>query len=142
VTYLDTGCFVKLYYPEPDSAQVVALIQGKALCHTLLHELEFMNALQLKVFLKSATAAQVTAARALVEADLKAGVLVSPSGEWKDIFTEAAKLAEQHTGTVGCRSLDILHCAAASVLAASEFISTDARQRKLAVAMGLNLVTF
>ena len=142
MTYLDTGCFVKLYYPEPDSAQVVALIQGKALCHTLLHELEFMNALQLKVFLKSATAAQVTAARALVEADLKAGVLVSPSGEWKDIFTEAAKLAEQHTGTVGCRSLDILHCAAASVLAASEFISTDARQRKLAVAMGLNLVTF
>jgi len=121
---------------------VVALIQGKALCHTLLHELEFMNALELKVFLKSATAAQVTAARALVEADLKAGVLVSPSGEWKDIFTEAAKLAEQHTGTVGCRSLDILHCAAARVLAASEFISTDARQRKLAVAMGLNLVTF
>ena len=142
MTYLDTGCFVKLYYPEPDSAQVVALIQGKALCHTLLHELEFMNALELKVFLKSATAAQVTAARALVEADLKAGVLVSPSGEWKDIFTEAAKLAEQHTGTVGCRSLDILHCAAARVLAASEFISTDARQRKLAVAMGLNLVTF
>lgn len=142
MTYLDTGCFVKLYYPEPDSAQVVALIQGKALCHTLLHELEFMNALQLKVFLKSATAAQVTAARALVEADLKAGVLVSPSGEWKDIFTEAAKLAEQHTGTVGCRSLDILHCAAARVLDASEFISTDARQRKLAVAMGLNLVTF
>lgn len=28
VTYLDTGCFVKLYYPEPDSAQVIALIQG------------------------------------------------------------------------------------------------------------------
>ena len=142
MTYLDTGCFVKLYYPEPDSAQVVALIQGKPLCYTPLHELEFMNALQLKVFLKSATAAQVTAARALVETDLKAGVLVSPSGEWKDIFAEAVKLAEQHTGTIGCRSLDILHCAAAKVLAASEFISTDARQKKLAVAMGLNLVTF
>ena len=101
-----------------------------------------MNALQLKVFLKSATAAQVTAARALVETDLKAGVLVSPSGEWKDIFAEAVKLAEQHTGTIGCRSLDILHCAAAKVLAASEFISADARQKKLAVAMGLNLVSF
>jgi hypothetical protein len=24
VTYLDTGCFVKLYYPEVDSAQVIA----------------------------------------------------------------------------------------------------------------------
>ncbi len=142
MTYLDTGCFVKLYYPEPDSAKVIALIQGKALCHTPLHELEFMNALQLKVFLKNATAAQVTAARALVESDLKSGVLVSPSGEWKDIFAEAVKLAEHHTGTIGCRSLDILHCAAAKVLVASEFISTDARQKKLAVAMGLNLVTF
>lgn len=142
MTYLDTGCFVKLYYPEPDSAQVVALIQGKALCHTPLHALEFLNALQLKVFLKGATAAQVTAARAWVEADLKTGVLVSPSGEWKDIFAEAVKLAEQHTGTIGCRSLDILHCAAAKVLAAGEFVSTDARQKKLAVAMGLNLVTF
>lgn len=81
MTYLDTGCFVKLCYPEPDSPKVIALIQGKALCHTPLHELEFMNALRLKVFVKSATVAQVTAARALVEADLKAGVLVSPCGE-------------------------------------------------------------
>ncbi|MBI4323921.1 MAG: type II toxin-antitoxin system VapC family toxin [Chloroflexi bacterium] len=142
MTYLDTGCFVKLYYPEPDSAKVVALIQGKPICHTPLHELEFVNALQLKVFFSSATAAQVTAARALVEADLKAGVLVSPGGEWKDILAEAGKLAEQHTGTIGCRSLDILHCAAAKVLAAGEFISTDSRQKKLAAAVGLNLATF
>ncbi len=25
MTYLDTACFVKLYYPEPDSAKVVTL---------------------------------------------------------------------------------------------------------------------
>jgi predicted nucleic acid-binding protein len=142
VTYLDTGCFVKLYYPEPDSAKVVALIHGKPLCHTPLHELEFRNGLQLKVFLKGATAAQVTAACALIEADLQAGVLMSPVGEWKDIFAEAVTLADQHTATIGCRSLDILHCAAAKVLAASEFITTDSRQKKLADSMGLNLVTF
>ena len=140
--YLDTGCFVKLYYPEPDSANVVALIQGKPLCHTPLHELEFVNALQLKIFSATATAVQVTAARALVHADLKAGVLVSPAGEWKDILAEAVKLADQYTGVIGCRSLDILHCAAAKVLSAGEFITTDARQKKLAAAMGLNLVTF
>jgi hypothetical protein len=50
------------------------------------------------------------------------------------------KLSELHTGTIGCRSLDILHCATAKVLAAAEFISTDTRQKKLATAMGLNLV--
>jgi predicted nucleic acid-binding protein len=142
VIYLDTGCFVKLYYPEPDSAKVIALIQGKPVCHTPLHELEFINALQLKVFFKTATTVQVTAARALVEADLKTGVLVSASGDWKDIFREAVILAAQHTGTFGCRSLDVLHCAAAKILGASEFISTDGRQKKLAAAVGLNLVTF
>jgi hypothetical protein len=39
----------------------------------------------------------------------------------------------------GCRSLDILHCAAAKLLGAAGFVSTDVRQRKLAAAMGLNL---
>ena len=34
--YLDPGCFVKRYYPEPDSAKVGALIQGKPLCGTPL----------------------------------------------------------------------------------------------------------
>ena len=142
MTYLDSGCFVKLYYPEPDSAKVIALIRGKSVCYTPLHELEFVNALQLKVFFKTATAAQVTAARALVAADLQAGVIVSAGGDWKDVFQEAVKLAEQHSGTMGCRSLDVLHCAAAKVLGASEFISTDGRQKKLATAMGLNLVAF
>ena len=100
-----------------------------------------MNALQLKIFFKNATPQQVTAARALVETDLKSGVLTSAGGDWPNLFREAVKLAEQHTGAIGCRSLDILHCAAAKVLAATELISTDARQKKLATAMGLNLVT-
>lgn len=76
-----------------------------------------------------------------MEADLKSGVLVSAGGDWPNIFREAVKLAEQHTGRVGCRSLDILHCAAAKTLAVTEFVSTDTRQKKLATAMGLNLVT-
>ena len=142
VIYLDTGCLVKLYYPEPDSAQIVAHIQGKAILYTPLHELEFTNALQLKFFFKGATITQIAAARAAVDEDLKCGVLVSARGDWIPIFQEASRLAEQYTGTVGCRSLDILHCAAAKVLAATEFISTDARQGQLATAMGLNLVTF
>ena len=139
--YLDTGCFVKLYYPEPDSPQVIAQVQGKPIGFCPLHELEFVNALQLKVFAKAATVAQVTAARHLVEVDLKSGVLVPVGGDWQDIFQEAVKLAEQHSHTLGCRSLDILHCALARVLGAAEFISTDARQKRLSLAMGLNLIT-
>lgn len=69
MTYLDTGCFVKLYYPEADSAQVIAKIQGKSICYSPLHELEFVNALQLKAFFHNATPQQVAAPRDLVEAD-------------------------------------------------------------------------
>jgi predicted nucleic acid-binding protein len=140
VTYLDTGCLVKLYYPEPDSAQVIGKIQGKTIVYTPLHELEFVNALQLKLFLGNATKQQIAAARALVEADLKSGVLHSIAGDWPDIFRAATKLSETHSGTIGCRSLDILHCAVAKALNATEFISTDTRQKSLATAIGLNLV--
>ena len=34
VIYLDTGCFVKHYYQEADSAKVIAKIQGKSICYT------------------------------------------------------------------------------------------------------------
>jgi predicted nucleic acid-binding protein len=142
VIYLDTGCFVKLYYPEPDSPKIIALIHGKPVCYTPLHELESVNALQLKIFLKSANATQAAAACALIAADAKSGVLMSVTAEWNDIFREAVKLAELYSASLGCRSLDVLHCAAAKVLAASEFVSTDARQKSLATTMGLNLVTF
>jgi hypothetical protein len=43
-----SSCLVKLYYPEPESARVAALVQGKPVCHNSLHELEFHKALQLK----------------------------------------------------------------------------------------------
>ncbi len=140
--YLDTGCLVKLYYPEPDSALVAGLVHGKPIWHTSLHELEFTNALGLKAFRTSATLAQIQSARNLVAADLNAGVLVSSEVDWRDIFAEARRLAEQYTPSIGCRSLDILHCAAAKALATPEFVTTDARQRKLAAAMGLNAVVF
>jgi hypothetical protein len=113
VIYLDTSCLVKLYYPEPESARVAALVQGKPVCHNSLHELEFHNALQLKVFAATATPAQAAAALALVTADIRSGVLVSPGIDWRNVFVEAVRLADGHTGTIGCRSLDILHCAAA-----------------------------
>ncbi len=67
---------------------------------------------------------------------------MSASGQWTEIFKEATKLAEQRSAGTGCRSLDVLHCAVAKALGAAEFISSDSRQKKLALAIGLNLVTF
>ncbi len=93
--YLDTGCLVKLYYPEPESPRVVAAVQGKVICYTRLHELEFTNALRLKMFHKNADAAQVMGAEALVSADLASGVLVAPVASWDNVFQEAQTLISQ-----------------------------------------------
>jgi len=142
VIYLDTGCLVKLYYPEPDSPKVAARVMGLPICFNPLHELEFTNALHLKLFHRSATATQVQAAEALVETDVKSGILLPTVANWEKIFHIATDLARQHSASFGCRSLDVLHCAAAFVLEAGEFLSTGTRQKQLAIALGLKLVTF
>lgn len=135
--YLDTGCLVKLYYPEPESAAVVRRIAGRPVFYTPLHELELTNALTQKRFHQQATEQQVAAALALIQADLVSGVLVAPASVWQTHFQSAVQLSMSHTPTIGCRSLDILHCATAADLQAVEFITTDGRQSRLAQAMGL-----
>ena len=135
--YLDTGCLLKLYYPEPDSPSVARLAMGDAIAFTSLHELELSNALELKLLRKEARPAQVRAVHALVGEDVRTGTLYRSVMVWDDVLGESRTLALGHTRKVGCRSLDILHCAAARHLSATAFVTTDARQRRLATAMGL-----
>ena len=105
--------------------------------YTPLHELELTNALNQKRFHHQATDAQVNAALGLIHADLTAGVLVIPISSWHIHYQTAVQLSMSHTPTIGCRSLDILHCAIAADLQAIEFVTTDVRQSRLAKSMGL-----
>lgn len=136
--YLDTSCLVKLYYPEPDSRKMAKLVDGEVIAFVPLHGLELANALELMLFRKEAKPAQVRGTHALIEADLRAGVLHRPPIVWEDVLEDATTLARAHTRTIGCRSLDMLHCAAARRLSATAFLTTDARQRRLALAMSLH----
>ena len=137
--YLDTGCLLKLYYPEPNSASVVAAVSGKVIVFTALHELETMTALQLKRFRGEATAEQAEAAMRLVREDLANSKLVPPPVNWPAVLHNAAKLARTHAASIGCRSLDVFHCALALAMNANEFVSSDARQIAVATAMGLGV---
>jgi predicted nucleic acid-binding protein len=58
---------------------------------------------------------------------------------WGRLLKEAESLAEHHTPTTGCRSLDILHVAAALVSGATEFVTFDTRQGRLAQLAGLQV---
>ena len=140
MVYLDTGCLVKLYYPEPKSAAVAAVVVGESIAFTLLHELEIITAMELKVFRGEAASEQVVAAMALVQEDVATGKLLESPVDWGSIFRDAVHLAQIHAAVTGCRSLDILHCALAKAVSPSVFLSSDTRQIQLARAAGLRVV--
>ena len=132
---------MKLYYPERESASVAAAVLGERIAFTPLHELEMVTAMQLKVFRREAKSEQVVAAMGLVQEDLVAGRLVESPTDWKSIFREAERLAQNHAAVAGCRSLDTLHCALAKAVGPSMFLSSDARQIQLARAVGLRVLS-
>jgi len=140
VVYLDTGCLVKLYYPERESAAVATAVTGEQIAFTVLHELEMMTAMQLKIFRGEVEPEQVAAAINLVREDLAAGKLVEWPTDWRSAFREAIDLARTHAAVFGCRSLDTLHCALVKAVSPSAFISSDERQIKLARAAGLRVL--
>jgi hypothetical protein len=88
-----------------------------------LHALEVRNAFDLGVFRGLLTAADVAAAWANLESDLRSARLVRATVKWPSVFRRAARLSERHSATTGTRSLDILHVAAAKSVRAVEFIT-------------------
>lgn len=129
---VDTGCLVKLYYPEVNSASVAAAVAGETIAFTALHALELTTALEAKVFRREATPAQAAAAHAAVQEDILAGKLRQVEVDGAAAWKEAQALASQFTATTGCRALDTLHCVVARLIAVSEMLTTDARQTALA----------
>lgn len=103
---------------------------------TAIGELEFVNALHLRLFRKEMRQTEVRAAHAAFRADLRAGVFAIRALP-DEVFTHALRLAAKWTTRLGTRSLDIIHVAAAVVLHADTFHTFDDRQRALAKAAKL-----
>jgi predicted nucleic acid-binding protein len=75
-------------------------------------------------------------ALAKVQSNLDAGALVLVAAEWADVINIAERISAQHTIGGGHRFLDGLHVATARHFGATEFLSCDANQRKLAATEG------
>lgn len=137
--YADTGFLCSLYAPDAHTGAAVARIHRQALPLpvTWLHSLEFRNALRLRVFRQEITPAQRDASLNAMLADLAAEVLAHTAPSLAGLTVEAERLSVLYTGTLGTRSLDILHVAAALVLGLPEFLTFDHRQHALAKAAGL-----
>ena len=141
--YADAGFLCSLYALDGHTARAAARMKRQALPlpHTWLHQLELRNALRLRVFRGEITASQRDGSLNMILADLAGGVLAAASPALGAIMTEAERLSALHTETLGTRSLDVLHVAAALVLGLKELLTFDARQAALARASGLRAPT-
>lgn len=143
--YPDTSFLCALYVPQSTSAAAIAHYQRMAgpLYVSALLLGEFRQSVRFQIFRHGRDPthgyARKTGLEALakLQSNLATGALVITPAEWSDVLARAEQISSQHTPAGGHRYLDILHVATALHLGASEFLSFDANQRKLAAAAGL-----
>jgi hypothetical protein len=138
-TYADTSFLFSLYATDANSTRADAWRQANPapLPFTVFHRLELRNGLSLALFQQRLTLQEVQAAWLEVEHDCAAGLLVARGGLWHRVMVEAEAAALNHTPAIGCRTLDVLHVAAAKLIGTTDFCTFDARQSSLAGRVGL-----
>lgn len=73
------------------------------------------------------------------QSDLASGVLEMVAADWADVHRIGEELSSKHTLAEGHRLADLLHVATALHFGAEEFLTFDARQKKLAQAEGMTV---
>ena len=139
--YADTGFLCSLYAPDAHTEKASERMETEDLPLPLvwMHQLEFRNAMRLRVYRREITVIQRDASLNTLLRDLAGGVLVVTELPLSDVMLEAERLSALHSETIGTRSLDILHVAAALVLGCGKFLTFDIRQAELAGLAGLNV---
>ena len=139
--YADTNLLISYYINDSNSVRAQSVIHAMIdpLPFTGLHRLEMRNALALCVFRRILTAAQAGVAWSDVERDLRSDRLVPLPVNWTPVYRSAAQYAAAHGPTIGCRSLDVLHVTLAKTLKVTEFFTFDARQKSLALTLGITV---
>ncbi len=144
-TYPDTSFLCSLYRRQEHTAAAIAFRHTlkQPLHASPLLEFEFRQAIRLQVWLhgqdKSKGYGQHEADQMLAdwEADLSSGIVQIVAVDHDAVLRMAEFLSSSHAVKGGHRTMDILHVATAKHLAVRDFLTFDARQRKLARAIGL-----
>lgn len=136
--YLDTSAFLKLYLRESGSREVQDLVtaQDDPLPVWDILEGELINALRLKVFWQEITPDQADAQIDLYHQRKRQAFYHVPETD-RGALMGAFRNLSRETPRLGCRTLDILHVAFASLLRPRAFVTFDERQRALAAHAGL-----
>jgi predicted nucleic acid-binding protein len=140
--YYDTGVLLPLYIEEVFSKAVTKIVEERAepIPINLFHEVEFENAVRLKVFRRELTASKLNEILAARDEDIRGGRLIRRPVNWPLVYEEARRLSEASTVKTGCRTLDVLHIAIAVKWGCEWFATADERQLKAARMAGLKLL--
>lgn len=140
--YADSSFIVALYLQQESSPVAAKFMQqhGEPLPFTPWHRLEVRNAIRLAVFHRTVAPHQGKAQLKQIEADLRdEALIIHAPVDWVAVLREAEKLGAAHNASVGCRSGDLFHVAAAVEEGADFFLTFDERQKKMAKAAGLTV---
>jgi hypothetical protein len=137
--YFDSAIIVKLYVKEATSPDAIRLVGAYVAPYLLTHwqALEARNAIRLKAFRREITAEEMNKSIAAFEHDVLTGRWQRPVYSSTHIEKKADELSGNYSVQFGCRTLDIIHVAAALVIGATEFVTFDARQGAMAKQVGL-----
>jgi predicted nucleic acid-binding protein len=140
--YADTSFLGSLYIPDANASIALRKLEEiqndeNVFPVSALLVLEVHNAIRLAVFRRYFTSADADHAAATFDADINAQFFHKTALP-PDIWKTADELSRLHTGNTGCRSLDILQVAFGLLLKVDQFLTFDKRQRKLALAAGLD----
>ena len=140
--YFDTGVLLKLYLPEPNAAQAIALVTsvGSSVPLTAFHRLEMTSALRQKQGRGEMSSSESLNIQGDLNLDIASGFYDLQNPAWADVFQRAEALGNLHGPKTLCRSLDTLHIALALELGATEFCTFDARQASMAKLAGLHVI--
>ena len=141
--YADTSLIVSYLTPDSRSSEARALLlQAKSrILVTAWTGFEFENAINLRRFRGEASESELDAWLADYDTELKHGVFDFATVEYPAVIARARTLAAAHTHSLGTRSFDIFHVAAALELSAAHFLTFDVRQAALARAAGLPVIS-
>jgi predicted nucleic acid-binding protein len=138
--YADTGFLVSLHSVDANTAAAARKMKRQALpvAWTWLNELEFRNALRLKIFRNELNERKAALILLDVQSAFDEGTYCRADIPAEGL-REAERLSASHTGRLGTRSLDILHVSYALTLGIRTFLTFDKRQAALAEAAGLDV---
>jgi predicted nucleic acid-binding protein len=138
--YLDASVVFSLHFRDRHTAEALDLVGNatEILVVSDLCEMETANAFALRVFRGEMTKRSMDNSLRNLESNIRSGFLLFrpiPEG----VFTRAKALSRKITPSIGVRTADLLHIAAAFELSAKSLYTFDVRQHSAAKAAGLSV---